>query len=76
MKAVVEKIRAEAMGLSASERASLAHDLIISLDAPANLDLDANYEREIQRRVRMVREGKAKGRPAAHVFRDIEAKYG
>ena len=75
MKAVVEKVRTQAMGLSASERASLAHDLIISLDAPSNLDLDPDYEQELRKRVRMVREGKAKGRPMAAVFREIEAKY-
>ena len=71
----MEQIRSEVMGLSASERASLAHDLILSLDDADDLDLGTEQEQEIQRRVRMVREGKATGRSAATVFADIKAKY-
>ena len=59
------------MSLSASERASLAHDLILSLDAKSDLDFGAETETEIVRRVVMVREGTAKGRSCAEVFRDI-----
>jgi len=75
MSTTVEQIRNEVMGLSASERASLAHDLILSLDDVADLDLGAEQEHEIQRRVMAVREGKAPGRPADVVFADIKAKY-
>ena len=39
MSDTVEKLRAEALALSASERASLAHDLILSLEDPADLQL-------------------------------------
>ena len=63
------------MTLSASERASLAHDLILSLDDPAHFELGPDQEREIQRRVLMVREGKATSRPVEDVFADIKAKY-
>ena len=45
--------------MSASERASLAHDLILSLDSESDLDLGAETETEIVRRVAMVREGTA-----------------
>ena len=62
------------MALSASERANLAHDLILSLDDPSDLELSPEHEAEIQRRVRMVKEGKATGRPAEEVFADIEAR--
>ena len=61
--------------LSASERASLAHDLILSLDEPSDLELSPVQETEIQRRVQMVQEGPAKGRPADEVFAEIKAKY-
>ena len=61
--------------LSASERASLAHDLILSLDEPSDLELSPMQETEIQRRVQMVQEGTAKGRPADEVFAEIKAKY-
>jgi putative addiction module component (TIGR02574 family) len=63
------------MSLSLSERASLAHDLILSLDEPSDFDLGPEQEAEIVRRVQMVREGTARGRPAAEVFRDIKAKF-
>ena len=71
----VKEIHDEAMALSASERASLAHDLILSLDDPADFELSPVYETEIKRRIQMVREGKATGRPADEVFADIKAKY-
>jgi len=71
----VQEIQSNAMALSASERAGLAHDLIMSLDNPAHFELRPEQEREIQCRVQMVREGKATGRPAEDVFADIKAKY-
>lgn len=75
MPIIAEKVFREVMALSASERASLAHDLILSLDDPADFDLSFEQEKEIQSRVRMVREGKARGRPAEDVFADIKVKY-
>ena len=76
MSTTVQTVRDEAMSLSLSERASLVHDLILSLDDPSDFDLGPEQETEIVRRVQMVREGTAKGRPAADVFRDIKAKFG
>lgn len=70
-----KKIYDQAMELSASERASLAHDLILSLDAPSNFQLHPTYEAEIQRRVQMVREGSAAGRPAGEIISELKAKY-
>jgi putative addiction module component (TIGR02574 family) len=69
----IEQVRKEALALSASERASLAHDLIVSLEDPAAYKLSPEQEAEIRRRVRKVKSGKAAGRPAAEVFADIEA---
>ncbi|MCX5644701.1 MAG: addiction module protein [Phycisphaerae bacterium] len=62
------------MTLSTGERASLAHDLILSLEDPAAYELSPEQEAEIRRRVRRVKMGKAAGRPAAAVFADIEAR--
>jgi putative addiction module component (TIGR02574 family) len=76
MSTTIQKVRDEALALSLSERASLAHDLILSLEEPSDFDLGPEQEAEIARRVQTVREGKAKGRPAADVFRDINAKFG
>ena len=63
------------MALSASERASFAHDLILSLEDPSDLEFSAGQEAEIQRRVQIVREGKASGRSSDEVFADIKTKY-
>ena len=70
-----QQVRSEVMSLSASERASLAHDLILSLDDPVDYELSPDQESEIQRRLMMVQEGTASGRPAAEVFADIRAKH-
>jgi len=70
----VEQVRKEAMALSASERAGLAHDLLMSLEDAVASELSPEQEAEIRRRVRTVKEGNAAGRPAAEVFADVEAK--
>jgi putative addiction module component (TIGR02574 family) len=72
----MQVVRDEAMTLSPSERASLAHGLILSLDEPLAFELGPEQEAEISRRVQMVHEGAAKGRPAPDVFADIKAKLG
>jgi len=74
MTMLAEKIKKEALALSASERARIAHDLILSLDDPAGLDLSQEQESEIRRRVQMVMEGEASGQPAEQVFAEIEAR--
>lgn len=74
MSKTVDKVRNDALALSPSERASLAHDLILSLDNPADYMLSPEQEGEIQRRVQMVREGQAKGRPAQDVFSQIKPR--
>jgi putative addiction module component (TIGR02574 family) len=70
----VEEIRREAMTLSAGERASLAHDLILSLEDPDAYELSPEQEAEIRKRVRRIKSGKAVGRPAAEVLAEIEAR--
>ena len=71
----IQEVRQEVMSLSASERACLAHEIILSLDTSADYELSVGQETEIQRRVQMVKEDKATGRPANEVFADIKAKY-
>ncbi len=71
----MDELRRKAMTLSASERASLAHELILSLDDPREYDLSPAQEAEIQRRLDTIREGTASGRPASEVFADIRARY-
>ncbi len=62
------------MTLSAGERASLAHDLILSLEDPDAYELSPEQEAEIHKRVRRVKSGKAVGRPAAEVLAEVEAR--
>jgi len=71
----IQQMRDQVMALSASERASLAHELILSLDDPNEFELGAEYEAEIHRRLELVRQGVAAGRPATEVFAEIKAKY-
>lgn len=75
MKTAMEKVRGAALNLPLGERASLAHELILSLESPAAYALPPSVEQEIARRASMVREGTAASRPAEDVFADIEAKY-
>ena len=75
MSTIAEKIRKEALSLAPDERASLAHDLISSLDNSGALDFTPEYEKEIQRRLDAVRSGKATSRPADAVFADIETRF-
>lgn len=63
------------MALSAGERASLAHDLILSLEDPEAYELSPDQEAEIRRCVRKVKSGKAIGRTAAEILAEIEAKF-
>ena len=71
----IQEARDLVMKLSVSERASLAHELILSLNEPGDFDLGPSYEQEIQRRVSVVREGGAQGRSKEDVFADIRKKY-
>src|SRR5713226_2241250 len=47
----LERVRAEALNLSESERAELAHNLVASLDGPADSDAEKAWDAEIQRRL-------------------------
>lgn len=56
---ILEKVRSEALTLSESERAELAHDLVASLDGPADADTEAAWEAEILRRLSEIDSGTA-----------------
>ena len=57
--AALEKLRAEVLGLPEAERAELAHDLVKSLDAPEDSDVEGAWDREISRRLAEVDAGTA-----------------
>lgn len=71
----LDKITHEALGLPAEGRAKLAHELIASLDETSETNVEAAWDREIERRVVEIRKGKAKGRPAEQVLAEVRAKY-
>lgn len=63
-----DEIKRMALALSPSERASIAHAVLISLEGPTGLELDEVYEAGIQRRVEWVCSGNAVGEIAEDVF--------
>jgi len=52
-----KKLLHEALGLSTEERAELAAELIASLDGPADVDVEAAWAAEIERRAAKVLSG-------------------
>lgn len=55
----VEKVRSEALSLSEVERAELAHNLVASLDGPADPDVETAWDTEILRRLAEIDSGTA-----------------
>ena len=57
---MLRKLCSEALMLPEAERAELAHELVKSLDAPADADAADGWEREISRRLAEIDAGTAK----------------
>lgn len=55
----LEKVRAEALSLSETERAELAHNLVASLDGRADPDAETAWDAEILRRLAEIDAGSA-----------------
>ena len=64
-----EQLEAEIMKLSLDMRAKLAERIILSLDAPSDEENLRLWVTEAERRLKELREGKAKEVPAEEVFR-------
>jgi len=56
---ILDKLRQDALQLPEAERAELAHDLVQSLDEPADADVAAAWDAEILRRLDEVDSGTA-----------------
>ena len=56
----LEKLRSEVLRLPESERAELAHELVKSLDAPADVDAAEAWEKELLQRLAEVDAGTAR----------------
>ena len=57
MPTVVDELSARARALSAEDRARLAEELLESLDGEAEVEADAAWDREIERRVAEIQSG-------------------
>ena len=74
MTATTEKIKTELVGLSATDRANLAHFLIQSLPLPLGLT-EAELDAELEARAREIHAGKAEGEPLGKVVTELRAKF-
>ena len=68
-----EQLEAEIMKLNLDARAKLAERIILSLDAPSDEENLRLWVLEAERRLKDLREGKAKEVPAEEVFRRARA---
>jgi putative addiction module component (TIGR02574 family) len=74
MAATIETLTQEALVLPEKERAELAHRILLSLEDTLETGVEEAWEIEIAKRVEQIKRGKANGRPAEDVFRDIRAR--
>lgn len=71
MPSTVDDIAQQARSLPAEDRARLAEDLLSSLQASVDPDVDAAWDAEIRRRLDEVEAGRATLIPAAQVFAEV-----
>jgi hypothetical protein len=74
MPATLEQTRNEALLLPEKDRAHLAHILIASLEMDSD-DYSAEWDAEIDRRVKEIDLEVARGRAGADVLQDIRLRY-
>ena len=71
-----ENVAEQALSLSAAERLHLATELLESVEPDSSEEIQQAWEAEIQRRIREIDSGQAKGRPWDEVKRDFDSRYG
>ena len=75
MPSLLQEVVNKANNLSKKERAQLAHKLIVSLNDEMDKGFEETWEMEIEKRIKEIKSGKAKGRPAQEILAEIRAKY-
>ena len=75
MSTLLHEVAGNACNLSPEERAELAHTLILSLDDSVDKDHESAWDSEIERRVREIKSGAIRGRPAEDILAEITARY-
>jgi putative addiction module component (TIGR02574 family) len=79
MKATLEQVAEEALGLSLSERSALTRILMRTLNpepAEDGEEVQQAWQAEVEKRVDEILSGRVKTVPAAEVFTKLRAKYG
>ena len=74
MPATAKQLTEQALGLPESDRAELAHRLLLSLEEIEEEGVTEAWEGEIAKRIERLKNGTAKGRPAEDVLRDLRAR--
>jgi len=70
----VEELMREAMRLASNERASLARELLVSLDDLPDSEVERLWLEEAERRRKAVLAGESELIPADEVFAELRAK--
>ena len=70
------EITDEALRLPQHEQLRLARALLEQAEAFGNVDVDVAWDEEIERRVKLVDSGLAKGRPFAEVLQEVDRLLG
>ena len=74
MTATAEKLKTELVDLPAADRANLAHFLIQSLPPPPAMT-EHEFDAELEKRGREIRQGKARGEPVEKVIAELREKF-
>ena len=69
-----DELRAAVLALPVSERARLAHELLLSLDAPAQEEVDAAWAQAISRRAQEIADGAVEPVDAEVAFERIRRR--
>jgi len=75
MTETAERLKSELAQLSEQERAELAQFLLESLHDQEDPDTDLAWDAELQRRDDDIRSGRAVGRPADQVLKELREKH-
>jgi len=70
------EITEDALRLPPQEQLRLARTLLEQSEAVWDLEVEAAWEDEIERRIQLVDSGLAKGRPFADVLKDVDRQFG
>lgn len=70
----LEHLEAEALKLTDKERAELARVLLLSLEEPADQDLEAAWAREAERRYEELKAGSVSSIPSEQVLAEARAR--